>query len=231
MIKLCKAGDNMWELIVEHPALLLIMNRFGLSLGVGDKTILEACQEKNIDENTFLAVINLTINETETDMVSPEEISLKSLTAYLMNAHAYFFNFRYPSIRQKLIDAIDHSDAQFYALMLRYFDEYVNELKIHTDFEEKSIFTRVNRNMDEEDQVHAPIGNLHRWHEQIAMKMNEIKNIIIKYFPPNEDGSALNLAVYDLFACEEEFNTHCRIEDLLLTPAILANENKVKKKR
>jgi regulator of cell morphogenesis and NO signaling len=231
MTELCKASDNMWELIVAHPALLLVMNRFGLSLGVGDKTVREACKEKHIDENTFLAVINLTINESKDYEVSPEEISLKALTAYLMNAHAYFFNFRYPSIRQKLIDAIDRSDAQFYALMLRYYDEYVNELKLHTEFEEKTIFARVDSNLKEETQVHTPIGNLHRWHEQIAMKMNEIKNIIIKYFPPNEDSSALNLAVYDLFACEEEFNNHCRIEDLLLTPAILANEIKAKKKR
>lgn len=219
----------MWELIVAHPALLLIMNRFGLSLGVGDKTVREACEEKHIDENTFLAVINLTINESGEDTVSPEDISLKSLTAYLINAHAYFFNFRYPSIRQKLIDAIDRSDAQFYALMLRYYDEYVNELKLHTEFEEKTIFARVDSNLTLKEEIH--IGNLHRWHEQIAMKMNEIKNIVIKYFPPNEDSSALNLAVYDLFACEEEFNNHCRIEDILLTPAILANEVKAKKKR
>jgi len=229
MTERCKASDNMWELIVAHPALLLIMNRFGLSLGVGDKTVREACEEKHIDENTFLAVINLTINESGEDTVSPEDISLKSLTAYLINAHAYFFNFRYPSIRQKLIDAIDRSDAQFYALMLRYYDEYVNELKLHTEFEEKTIFARVDSNLTLKEEIH--IGNLHRWHEQIAMKMNEIKNIVIKYFPPNEDSSALNLAVYDLFACEEEFNNHCRIEDILLTPAILANEVKAKKKR
>lgn len=221
----------MWELIVTHPAMLLIMNRFGLSLGVGDKTVGEACREKQIDENTFLAVINLTIHPSDNYAIAPEEISLKTLTDYLMNAHAYFFNFRYPSIRQKLIAAIDRSDAQFYALMLRYYDEYVDELKQHTDFEEKTIFKRAESFVNEEIHTHTPIGSLHRWHEQIAMKVNEIKNIIIKYFPPNEDSSALNLAVYDLFACEEEFNTHCRIEDLLLTPAIVANENKAKKKR
>ncbi|MBB3186058.1 hemerythrin domain-containing protein [Microbacter margulisiae] len=231
MKPLCKADDTFWELIVAEPEILLVMNRFGLSLGVGDKTIHEVCQEKHIDENTFLAISNLTIHDDEDYTISPEHISLKTLTDYLINAHDYFFNFRYPAIRQKLIAAIDRSDEQFYALMLRYFDEYVHELQMHTDFEEKTIFSHIIPAQDVADASHMPIGNLHRWHEQINLKMNEIKNIIIKYFPPNEDASALNLAVYDLFACEEEFNIHCRIEDLLLTPAILANESKAKKKR
>jgi len=225
-----KSNDNLWELIVAHPSILLVMNRFSLSLGVGDKTVHEICLEKKIDEPTFLAILNMTVLP-DYDPMEPSTISLPTLIDYLRNAHHYFFHFRYPAIRQKLIDAIDRSDKKFYELMLRYYDEYVDALKQHTDYEEKSIFSFASSLTETEISTQKPILGLQRWHSQIELKMNELKNIIIKYFPSSDDASALNLAVYDLFACEEEFSIHCRIEDQLLTPAIQANEQRKTKRK
>lgn len=225
----CKSNDNLWELIVAHPSILLVMNRFNLSLGVGDKTVHEMCIEKKIDEPTFLAILNLTVLSDH--YVDPATVSLPTLIAYLKNAHHYFFHYRYPSIRQKLIDAIDRSDKKFYELMLHYYDKYVDALKEHTEFEEKSIFSLAELTLQGRISTQKPIIGMQRWHSQINMKMNELKNIIIKYFPSNENASALNLAVYDLFACEEEFSIHCRIEDQLLTPAIQAYERQKTSKK
>ncbi|MGC9151316.1 MAG: hemerythrin domain-containing protein [Microbacter sp.] len=230
MTEPCKSNDTLWELIVAHPSILLVMNRFSLSLGVGDKTVHEICQEKKIDEQTFLAILNMTVL-SDHYQVDPATISLPTLISYLKNAHHYFFNFRYPAIRQKLIDAIDQTDKKFYELMLRYYDEYVDALKQHTEYEEKSIFSLAASTTGSETGMQKPILGLQRWHSQIELKMNELKNIIIKYFPSNDDASALNLAVYDLFACEEEFSIHCRIEDQLLTPAIQINEQRKANKK
>lgn len=52
----------MCDLVKENSALILIMGRFGISLGFGDNSVKEVCRAHGVDENTFLAVVNYVIN-------------------------------------------------------------------------------------------------------------------------------------------------------------------------
>ena len=53
-----KPTDKMGDLICENYALLLVMSRFGISLGFGDKSVQEVCDMNQVDCNTFLIVVN-----------------------------------------------------------------------------------------------------------------------------------------------------------------------------
>jgi regulator of cell morphogenesis and NO signaling len=223
--------DKMSDLILENYSLLLVMNRFGLSLGIGEKTIREVCDQSHVDCKTFLAVVNFMINDSYLPSEAFDDFSIESLTAYLQNAHIYFFEYRFPSVRQKLISAIDSSESKLYGLLLKYYDEYVDELKKHTDYEENTLFRHVYSLLKGDKSLHQPMGTMHRWHDDIELKVKELKNIIIKYYPAKDNGTALNLALYDFFACEEEFDAHCRIEDYLFAPAIEKLEKKARKPR
>ena len=46
------------DLIHENYLLLPVINRFGIRLGFKDKTIEDICNEKKLDINFFLAIIN-----------------------------------------------------------------------------------------------------------------------------------------------------------------------------
>ena len=52
------ASDKMCDLIGDNYSVLQVMSRFGLSLGVGDKTVKEICDANNVDCPTFLAIVN-----------------------------------------------------------------------------------------------------------------------------------------------------------------------------
>ena len=101
------ASDKMGNLICDNYPMLLVMSRFNISLGFGDKSIGEVCKENKVDTDTFLSVINLLIKE-EYDVVEEEiaRISIPSLIDYLKNSHSYFLEFRLPMIRQKLGEAL-----------------------------------------------------------------------------------------------------------------------------
>ncbi|MBP6260610.1 MAG: hemerythrin domain-containing protein, partial [Paludibacter sp.] len=100
------ARTRMSDLINEDASLLSSISRFGISLGFGDKTVREACEANNIDCETFLSVVNflsegnVEINETYNN------ISIESVINYLKNAHTYFLDYKLPSIRTKLLDAV-----------------------------------------------------------------------------------------------------------------------------
>ena len=53
---------RMIYLIRDNYDLLQSLGSFGISLGFGDKTVREVCDEQNVDTYTFLAVVNFTIN-------------------------------------------------------------------------------------------------------------------------------------------------------------------------
>ena len=60
--KMYEADDKMISLIRDNYDLLQSLGSFGISLGFGDKTVKETCEDNNVDTYTFLAVVNYTIN-------------------------------------------------------------------------------------------------------------------------------------------------------------------------
>ena len=54
---------------------------------------------------------------------------------------------------------------------------------------------------------------------EIARRMGELKNILIKYYPA-ESSNELNSVLFDIFTCEEDLASHNYIEDALFIPAI-----------
>ena len=55
--------DKMSDLICENYPMVLVMSRFGISLGFGEKHIGEVCRENGVDTTTFLAVVNFLTEE------------------------------------------------------------------------------------------------------------------------------------------------------------------------
>ena len=51
--------DKMCEVIASQPSLLQMISRFGIQLGVGERTVKEVCEASQVDTNTFLAVANV----------------------------------------------------------------------------------------------------------------------------------------------------------------------------
>ena len=60
--KMYEPDDKMISLIRDNYNLLQSLGSFGISLGFGDKTVSQVCEEQHVDTYTFLAVVNFTIN-------------------------------------------------------------------------------------------------------------------------------------------------------------------------
>ena len=157
-----------------------------------------------------------------------ESISLPSLIGYLKQAHEYFLDFNLPNIRRKLIEAINCSEANDIAvLIIRFYDEYVTEVRKHMEYENDTIFTYVeqlslgflrrNYSISEFAGNHTPIGN----------KLKELKDIIIRYYP-EKNNYLLNAALLEIIACEQDLTSHCMIEDRLFIPAVKRIEQRLK---
>ncbi len=197
-----RENDKMSELLTRDRKAMQIVNRFGIPLGVGEKTIDAICKQHGIHTPTFLAIVNHETYSTEID--------LPTLQTYLKNAHTYFLEFLLPRLRRQLIEAINPTDQsdQVAMLILRYFDEYVQEIRIHIQHEDEGQL-----------EEHATDD------QHIAKKLQELVSLIIKYYPAHSSypfaNELLTTVLLGIYQTEEELQTHCAIEDDILRPAMV----------
>lgn len=215
---------RMCDLICDNYSLLLIITRFGIPLGVADKTIGQVCAEVGVDTPTLLQLLNsATHPDDPATLEQLAQIDIDSLLRYLSNSHSYFLDFRLPQIRQRLLTAISNCPQEVAFVIRRFFDEYVEEVRKHMNYEEKTVFPYARRLASGEHDDHYSISIFSKRHDQIELKIIELKNLIIKYYPASS-GYDLNSVLHDIFACEADLASHNHIEDYIFTPYILALE-------
>lgn len=227
--RIYKPTDKMSDLICENYTLLQVLSRFGISLGFGDKNVSDVCRDNDVDCNTFLAVVNFLVENSSRMLDHLDGISIPALMSYLKQSHTYYLDFQLPSIRRKLVEALENTTEKEVAfLILQFFDAYVNEVRKHMEYENEKVFQYVNRLLDGESSDEFKICIFARNHEHIDTKLKELKNIIIKYFPSGSDNFLLNATLFDIFSCEEDLASHNKVEDFLFIPAISELENRRK---
>ena len=221
--------DKMSDIICDNYSLLQVMSRFGLPLGFGDYSVEEVCQMHQVDCPTFLAVANFINKGHARTFVTLNDISVKSLILYLKNAHHYFLDFQLPTIRRKLLEAIDCSmDNEVTFLILKFFDVYVQEVRKHMSYEDMYVFTYVENLLKGQKDENYDINMFIRHHDHIDEKLTELKNSIIKYYPDTKKAHLMNAVLFDIFNCEKDLASHNQVEDYLFVPAVLQLENEVK---
>ena len=203
-----KFTDKMCDLMSHEEDAIQIISRFGLEMGVGEQTIEQVCSSHGVHTPTFLAVVNYKVFKHR---AVPADIDIPTLQRYLRNAHTYFLDFRLPRLRRSLIEAIIPADptTKIPWLILRCYDEFVDEIRIHIDHENKGMYDE----HEHDDQ-------------RITDKLTEIKNLIIKYYPTKPTSTegtvtyTLISVMSDLWHTEQDFADHCAIEDDILRPAL-----------
>ena len=218
----------MADIICDNYSLLQVMSRFGLPLGFGDYTVEEVCHSHQVDCRTFLAVANFINKGHSRSSASIEDISVESLMTYLKNAHHYFLDFQLPTIRRKLLEAIDCSmDNEVTFLILTFFDNYVKEVRNHMSYEDTHVFTYVDKLLKGKKSEDYDINMFVRHHDHIDEKLTELKNSIIKYYPDSRKSYVMNAVLFDIFNCEKDLASHNEVEDYLFVPAVLHLEHEV----
>lgn len=225
--KMYEADDQMISLIRDNYNILQSLGSFGLSLGFGDKTVRQVCDEQNVDCYTFLAVVNFTINGY-TDVDNEDKLSLSTLLHYLKASHDYYLGFQLPFIRKELEQALDETD-NLARLILKLYDEYAREIRMHMRYEEKTVFPYVESLIENQPSVSYDIDTYSKHHSQIDKQLNELKNIIIKYLPSDElHNNQLTATLYDIYNNEDWLMQHSRVEDNIFIPAIRRLEHKTR---
>ena len=230
--KMYEADDKMISLIRDNYDLLQMLGSFGISLGFGDKTVKETCEDNGVDTYTFLVVVNCIINEYGTfagadnsgrPMVEREadkRLSVPTLLHYLEASHAYFLDFQLPYIRRELQESLDERES-LAKLILRFYDEYAYEIRRHMKYEQKTLFPYVQSLIDGHPANDYNVETFSKHHSAADKKLRELKLLIIKYLPMDgQHNNQLTATLHDIYENEVWLRQHAMVEDYVFVPAI-----------
>lgn len=221
-MNLFQSSDKLYKLVDENYNLLPIMNRFGIRPGFKDKTVAEVCREKQIDKNFFLALVNTYNNPgyfPETELLG---FSPLLIVDYLKKTHTYYLDYFLPKLEILLEVLIDGSSENKKDLkMIRtFYEKYKKEFLNHIRDEEENIFPYIVGLVEKEKMnSHSipPVSfEFEQEHSNMEVKLNDLKNLLIRYLAPVYDDNDFNEFMASLYRFEQDMADHSRIEDKIL---------------
>ena len=232
-MELFNENSKLASVILKDHSLLPVINRLGVKLGFGDKTIRNICEEREIDLNFFVEIINVFHYEAYFPEKRLLDFSVSMVIEYLVKTHRYYIDYLIPE-NDRLIELFLSSNPEQSTendLVQKFYTKFKEEFVIHIDFEERVMFPYVlELNQVIENPISRPnfrqkypdfsISGFEKEHSAMDDKMDDLKNIIIKYLPPNYDQNRGNAFLSNLFMFEKDLKNHSRIEDHILLPKV-----------
>lgn len=209
------------DLISRDHYMIMVLERFGINLGMQEKTIGELCTEKGIDIDLFLTIAQLHIDSTDSFSYDFKIDDLKTIVSYLIKSHEYYSKEILPSISESLNHLGTVGNDITYTLLLNFFSVYKEEVDKHLKYEEMYVYPYA---LDILKDPNYKIKEYKNHHPDIESKLIDLKNLLIKYLPKDEHQILKRNILIQLLRFEKDLNIHTIIEEAILIPLIEKKE-------
>ena len=111
-------------------------------------------------------------------------------------------------------------------LIDKFYDDYDNEVNSHFKYEEEVVFPYIEAVISNRSGNAGAyrISKFEKNHSNINEKLNDLKNIIIKYLPEDVAMTLRYEILNDIYALESDLHRHALIENKLLIPLVEKTE-------
>ncbi len=202
---------KMADMIASNYDLILMLPRFGIPLGFGEKSVKEVCRDCGVDDHFFLTVCNIyTFDDYRPDSEDVSRIDNRLVAEHLRASHRYYLEERLPHLQHHL-DHITEKAGQSGEILRKYYADYCREVREHVRREEKNL----GQMMEEGAQV---TEHYLKSHDNIRDKLNDLTQIIYKYLPGERLNEEMMELVFDILQLSRDLEKHAMIEELLLVP-------------
>lgn len=186
------------QTLAQHHILIPIVNRFGIRLGVGNKTIETICEEQDLNIDFILTVLNVYLDEDYMPQNKLSQFDLEPIAAYFNETIQNYIHSLVPNIEKHLHAFIATSNSQN---------------------EELNILQKVFYQFKEELVLHLEKGLKHTGaypHELLR----DIKSILIKHVSGNFNQNLCYAVIFSVGSLESDLIIHNRLKNSILKPKL-----------
>ncbi|WP_297091851.1 hemerythrin domain-containing protein [uncultured Draconibacterium sp.] len=213
-------GIKVSKLLFTYPQLILVLERFGIKLGVHEKTVEELCAEYQISTKVFLMVANLNIDSSYNYQLEFDVNEVKQIVQYLMQSHTYYADEVFPEIIQNIHLMSEDSQKPEMQLVERFFNEYKNEVDQHFDYENNTVFPYILNLLEASAKNNYSVIDYREHHDDIQEKLDDVKRLLIEHLPQKSNSKLRRKILFALFDLDADLQIHSKIENEILIPQV-----------
>ncbi|MBR1490027.1 MAG: hemerythrin domain-containing protein [Bacteroidales bacterium] len=212
---------KMADLMNQRFCLLGVLTRMGIPFGFGDETVEEVCRKQGIDPETFLLISAVyAIDGYMPTKEKLEKADLRDVLKYLRLSHAYYMDVALQELEMALENLIAPCGEKHKRIIWKFFADYKDELSKHFEYEEKTVFPHAEAVLRQGVDRNFTIGEYEENHSNVEEKLEDLKNLVMKYLPPVCGQQDTYKALFYIFSLEEDLEKHTVVEDEILVPIV-----------
>ncbi len=185
------------EIVGANYLLIPVINRFGIKLGLEDKSVKTICIEYNQNIDFFLTILNTYLNEDYFPEKKLQEFEIDLVTDYLKRTDMYYMHGQIPNIEKHLNALIATSDPNNKQLELI--------RKLFLKFKD-ALLHHIHNGLLDDDTSQALLLDL--------------KNILIKHISGSFNENLCYAVVFSVDSLLNDLSKHNRIREKILKPMI-----------
>lgn len=198
--------------ILSDNRMLSVLERLHFRLGFGDTTITEVCSRHSFPAELFVEMANVFASpEYSPDLSRLGQSDVALLADYIRSSHRHYSEMSVPHLHGLIHTMLGDVGTSFADALNKFFDELVEKLNEHFEHEER-IFNSIGSGNYEAESEES--------HSQFLEKLDDLKNIVIKYLPDNGDNASRYSMLNHLLAMETDMRNHMRVEEKLFNPLV-----------
>lgn len=192
------------ELLISHSYLIPVVNRFGIRLGVGEKTIAAVCKENDVDINLFITILRI---YADNDFKLEDQVyalDVSDVLDYLKTTIDHFMQSSIPNIEKHLLPLIAMSDVDNEELKMLH--SILNQFK--SDFNEY-----ISQGLDHVGEYSYDL-------------LRDLKRVLIKHISGNYNHNLAYAVIFSIDSLEKELELHGQIFEVLVRPKLKSLDSK-----
>lgn len=217
---------KMADVIAANHNIILVLPRFGIPLGFGEKSVRDVCNAANVPVDFMLLVCNLyTFDDYLPDIEELSKVDMSPLVPYLTASHHYYTEERLPHIESHVAHIADRMEKRYGDIFRKFYSDFRSEITEHFHSEEVSEFPRLKALQRGERLKPSSKRRDNKSHAIFVDKLNDLTQIVYKYLPGNVMPEETMELVFDILQLSVDIRQHALIEDKILNPYILWMES------
>ncbi|MCR4965975.1 MAG: hemerythrin domain-containing protein [Bacteroidales bacterium] len=223
------ANMKLADAVAQYNNLITLFPRLGISLGFGDKTIGQVCDENHVSCQLFLLVCNVYAHRDYTpDIETLTACPIIDIVNYLKASHEDYLTYNFPHIEAHLGRIMEDWAPKYKSLITNFYTEYKQEVVQHFKHEEEVVFPYIRQLSENKGGKSRSKGNnFDKQHSEIEDKLQDFTNLLMKYIPADARQRDLINMLVDIFMLAEDIENHTLMEDKILIPYIKYLESHV----
>lgn len=233
-MSIIRPEQKLSDLIVENPYLLLLLEHFEIALPVQDKSVATVCSESGISTELFCAFAALYNGNGIAPGLKLDENDALCMVAFLKTSHRFYSEQIYPEIMELIERMSQVNSHKEMKLVSVFFSQYFREVMAHLDYENDIFHPYVlwlaGRLLEQSTSNYPQEYSVEQYkvhHDDIEEKLNDLKKLLIKYLPMEQDRHLRHQLFFLLSELEFDLKIHSEIEELILMPLAQQLEKKL----